>query len=70
MVVNHINIFIFFYSWKDVLPLLLEKLEEEKTISYRGSDVSGPDYKKAIISSICDIDWDVSILTSIAKMFV
>ncbi|XP_011502172.1 PREDICTED: Fanconi anemia group I protein homolog [Ceratosolen solmsi marchali] len=59
-----------FMSWKDLLPLLLEKIEEEKFINYRGSDVSGQEYKIIIIRSICDIDWDIKILSSIAKMFV
>ncbi|XP_058794927.1 Fanconi anemia group I protein homolog [Phymastichus coffea] len=57
-------------SWKDVLPVLLEKLEDEKSINYRGTDVSGQDYKITILRSICDIDWDTKILTSLAKMFV
>ncbi|XP_001605378.1 Fanconi anemia group I protein [Nasonia vitripennis] len=59
-----------FMSWKDVLPLLLERLEEENNINHRGSDVTGKDYKIIIIRSICDIDWEPSILTSLAKMFV
>ncbi|KAJ8664238.1 hypothetical protein QAD02_005900 [Eretmocerus hayati] len=58
-----------FMSWKDIIPLLLERLEEEKSVSYRGSDVSGPEYKLSIIRSICDIDWDPNVLTALAKMF-
>jgi hypothetical protein len=53
-----------------VLPLLLEKIEEEKFINYRGNNVSGQEYKIIIIRSICDIDWDIKIISSIAKMFV
>lgn len=65
----HVNTFVIF-SWKDVLPLLLERLEEEKNINYRGSDVTGKEYKINTIRNICEIDWKPSISTCLAKMFM
>ncbi|KAL7305316.1 hypothetical protein TKK_0002446 [Trichogramma kaykai] len=59
-----------FMSWKDIIPLVLEKLEEEKTINHRGTDVTGKEYKNIIIRSLCDIDWNPKTLSSLAKMFV
>ena len=57
------------FSWKDVLPLLLETLKEEKYINYKGSEVSGAEYKSLIVISICSTEWDPKISTSLAKMF-
>ncbi|KAH0548377.1 Fanconi anemia group I protein [Cotesia glomerata] len=58
-----------FYSWKDILPILLQVLEEEKYINYKGSEVSGTQYKSLIVKSICNQDWEPTILTPLTKMF-
>ncbi|XP_012279084.1 Fanconi anemia group I protein [Orussus abietinus] len=58
-----------FTSWKDLLPRLLEILEDEKHINYKGSEISGMDYKSRIIEAIISTDWEPIILTSLAKMF-
>ncbi|XP_014217237.1 Fanconi anemia group I protein homolog [Copidosoma floridanum] len=59
-----------FMSWKDVIPLLLERLEEEKSMDHRGTNVTGKEYKAIIIRIIYELDWDIKILTPLAKMFV
>ncbi|XP_033210804.1 Fanconi anemia group I protein isoform X2 [Belonocnema kinseyi] len=56
-------------SWKDILPLLLETMKEDKFIGYKGSEVSGTEYKSLIVKSIIDSNWDPKISTSLAKMF-
>ncbi|XP_066601799.1 Fanconi anemia group I protein homolog isoform X2 [Prorops nasuta] len=56
-------------SWKEMLPILLEVIEEEKYVSYLGDEISGSQYKSAIVNSICNIQWDLDILSSLAKMF-
>lgn len=58
-----------FFCWKDVLPLILQILEEEKYISYKGNEVSGAEYKSLIIKAICSQSWELGILTSLAQMF-
>ncbi|KAI4477388.1 hypothetical protein M0804_012774 [Polistes exclamans] len=58
-----------FHSWKDLLPVLLEILEQEKYIDYMGSEVSGNEYKSLIVKSICNSNWDPKIAPCLAKMF-
>ncbi|XP_008558987.1 Fanconi anemia group I protein [Microplitis demolitor] len=58
-----------FYSWKDILPLLLQVLEDEKYINYKGSELTGTQYKSQIVRSICNQPWDPTILTPLTKMF-
>lgn len=57
------------FSWRDMLPVILMILEQEKYINHRGTEVSGPEYKSLIIKSICSQPWDNSILTALATMF-
>ncbi|XP_076166538.1 Fanconi anemia complementation group I isoform X2 [Ptiloglossa arizonensis] len=56
-------------SWKDLLPVLLEALENEKYITHIDAEVSGSEYKSSIIKTICDYHWNVDLLPSLAKMF-
>ncbi|XP_046836209.1 Fanconi anemia group I protein homolog isoform X2 [Vespa crabro] len=58
-----------FYSWKDLLPVLLEILEQEKYIDYMNSEVTGSEYKTLIVKSICNSHWEPSIVPCLAKMF-
>nr|XP_034193738.1 Fanconi anemia group I protein isoform X2 [Osmia lignaria] len=57
------------HSWKDLLPVLLEMLENEKYIIHMGAEVSGDEYKSLIVKAICNYRWNVNILASLAKMF-
>ncbi|XP_032678232.1 Fanconi anemia group I protein isoform X3 [Odontomachus brunneus] len=56
-------------SWKDLLPVLLEVLEEEKYINYMNGEVSGSKYKSLIINNICNSEWNTEIMPSLAMMF-
>ncbi|CAL1679736.1 unnamed protein product [Lasius platythorax] len=58
-----------FRSWKDLLPVLLEVLEEEKYINYMNGEVSGSKYKSIIVNNICNSAWNTEIMPSLAKMF-
>ncbi|XP_011647262.1 Fanconi anemia group I protein [Pogonomyrmex barbatus] len=58
-----------FRSWKDLLPVLLEILEEEKYINHMNSEVSGSKYKSIIINNICNSKWETEIMPSLAGMF-
>ncbi|XP_072767209.1 Fanconi anemia group I protein [Anoplolepis gracilipes] len=58
-----------FRSWKDLLPVLLEVLEEEKYINYMNGEVSGSKYKSLIINNICNSSWNTEIMPSLTKMF-
>ena len=42
-----VKIFITF-SWKEVIPTFLEKLEDERSIKHGGSDVTGVQKKKTL----------------------
>lgn len=57
------------FSWKDLLPTLLEVLEEEKYINHMSGEVSGSKYKSLIVNNICNSEWDTKIMPSLAKMF-
>ncbi|XP_012153284.2 Fanconi anemia complementation group I isoform X2 [Megachile rotundata] len=57
------------HSWKDLLPVLLEMLENEKYLVHADTEVSGDEYKSLIIKAICDYRWNVNLLPSLAKMF-
>ncbi|XP_054003453.1 Fanconi anemia group I protein isoform X2 [Hylaeus anthracinus] len=56
-------------SWKDLLPVLLEALENEKYITHEDAEVSGAEYKSLTIKRICDYRWNTDLLPSLAKMF-
>ncbi|KYQ49928.1 Fanconi anemia group I protein [Trachymyrmex zeteki] len=58
-----------FRSWKDLLPVLLEVLEEEKYITYMNGEVTGSKYKSIIINNLCNSEWDTQIMPSLARMF-
>ncbi|XP_011882378.1 PREDICTED: Fanconi anemia group I protein isoform X2 [Vollenhovia emeryi] len=58
-----------FRSWKELLPVLLEVLEEERYISYMNGEVSGSKYKSLIVNNICNSKWDTQIMPSLARMF-
>lgn len=58
-----------FRSWKDLLPVLLEVLEEEKYINYMNGEVSGSKYKSIIVNNICNSAWNTEIMPSLTKMF-
>lgn len=57
------------YSWKELLPVLLEVLEEESYINHMNGEVSGFKYKSIIINNICNSEWDTQIMPSLARMF-
>lgn len=57
------------FSWKDLLPVLLEVLEEEKYINHMNGEVSGSKYKSIIVNNICNSEWDTQIMPSLARMF-
>ncbi|XP_076759564.1 Fanconi anemia complementation group I [Xylocopa sonorina] len=57
------------HSWKDLLPVLLETLENEKYIIYEDAEVSGIEYKSLIVKAICSSEWNVNLLPSLTKMF-
>ncbi|XP_071633870.1 Fanconi anemia group I protein isoform X1 [Temnothorax longispinosus] len=58
-----------FRNWKELLPVLLEVLEEEKYISHMNGEVSGTKYKSIIVNNICNSEWDTQIMPSLARMF-
>ncbi|XP_018371290.1 PREDICTED: Fanconi anemia group I protein [Trachymyrmex cornetzi] len=58
-----------FRSWKDLLPVLLEVLEEEKYITYMNGEVTGSKYKSIIVNNLCNSEWDTQIMPSLARMF-
>ncbi|XP_014472318.1 PREDICTED: Fanconi anemia group I protein isoform X5 [Dinoponera quadriceps] len=58
-----------FTSWKDLLPVLLEVLEDEKCINYMNGEISGSKYKSLIINNICNSKWNTEIMPSLAMMF-
>ncbi|XP_063989742.1 Fanconi anemia group I protein homolog [Diachasmimorpha longicaudata] len=58
-----------FFCWREILPITLQILEDEKYINYKGNEVTGSEYKSLIIQSICNQPWDLGTVTSLAKMF-
>uniref|UniRef100_A0A0C9QHI6 Fanci_0 protein n=1 Tax=Fopius arisanus TaxID=64838 RepID=A0A0C9QHI6_9HYME len=58
-----------YFCWREILPISLQILEDEKYMNYKGNEVTGPEYKSLIIQSICNQHWDLGTLTSLAKMF-
>ncbi|XP_076241855.1 Fanconi anemia complementation group I [Calliopsis andreniformis] len=56
-------------SWKDLLPVLFEALENEKYITRIDTEVSGAEYKSLTVKEICSYHWNADLLPSLAKMF-
>lgn len=52
-----------------MLPVLLEVLEEKKCINYMNGEVSGAKYKSLIVNNICNSEWNIEIMPSLARMF-
>nr|XP_031847431.1 Fanconi anemia group I protein homolog [Nomia melanderi] len=55
--------------WKDLLPVLLEALENEKCIVRMDTQISGNEYKSLIVKTICNYQWNTNHLPLFAKMF-
>lgn len=60
----------FIYSWKDLLPELLNVLVEREVVEHNGVEISGVDYKTQFIDSLCLMEWSANILTLLVSMFV
>lgn len=58
-----------FMSWKDILPQLLEVLENRKNLNNNGTEASGKEYKESILKSLYSGQWDTAVLPSLATMF-
>ncbi|XP_033322360.2 Fanconi anemia complementation group I isoform X5 [Megalopta genalis] len=55
--------------WKDLLPALLEALENEKRVVHMDTEVTGNEYKSLIVKAICNYRWNINHLPLLAKMF-
>ncbi|XP_046613959.1 Fanconi anemia group I protein [Neodiprion virginianus] len=58
-----------FMSWKDILPQVLEVLEDRKIVVNNGSEMSGKEYRETIIKSLYSGQWDTAVLPSVTTMF-
>ena len=52
-----------------MLPILLENLRNKGPFKYDGSDMSINVLKIRIIRDVCEMEFDPSLLISVAKMF-
>lgn len=58
------------FSWKDLLPEILNVLIERELVENNGLEMSGLDYKKQVIESLCLMEWSANILTVMVSMFM
>lgn len=59
-----------FFSWKDLLPGVLNVLLEREIVENNGVEMSGMDYKTQVIESLCLMEWPASVLTLMISMFM
>lgn len=57
------------FSWKELLPELLNVLASRDKVEYNETEINGTEYKKQIINTICSIKWPPNLLISLAAMF-
>ncbi|XP_012250897.2 Fanconi anemia group I protein [Athalia rosae] len=58
-----------FMSWKDILPQLLEVLEDRNVVNNNGNEISGKDYKELVLKALYSGQWDSAVLPSLTTMF-
>ncbi|CAH0394573.1 unnamed protein product [Bemisia tabaci] len=56
-------------SWRELLPKILNVLNEKRIVVYDGIEMSGAEYKGQIINTICTSRLDHSIITPLTSMF-
>ncbi|BES94635.1 Fanconi anemia, complementation group I [Nesidiocoris tenuis] len=56
-------------GWHELLPKLLNVLVEKDELDHYGTETSGEEYKKQVVSAINQAKWNPEILTPIATMF-
>lgn len=55
--------------WKDLLPQLISVIFNKQTLNVGDIEMSGVEYRSAIVKNITMFNWRQSILTPIAAMF-
>lgn len=56
-------------GWHELLPKILTVLARKDEIDHYGTETSGEDYKKQVVSAVHQAKWHSDILTPLAAMF-
>lgn len=56
-------------SWKDLLPKILSVLVTNDSVNHSGVDMTGSEYKSEVIKTLLMVQWQPSVVTSLASMF-
>ncbi|GLH11801.1 Uncharacterized protein GBIM_16546 [Gryllus bimaculatus] len=58
-----------YMAWKVLLPNLLNLLSDLSKVELSGTEMSGCEYRRQIINTLCNTTWNPNIITSVAGMF-
>lgn len=59
-----------YFSWKELLPELLNVIIEKEFVEYNDIEMRGVDYKTELINSLCMFEWSSNIVILLAVMFM
>lgn len=55
--------------WKELLPVLVNILEENVCVEFNGEELTGKEFKNHLIKTLIMMDWSANIVTSLTIMF-
>ncbi|RZC32682.1 FANCI HD2 domain containing protein [Asbolus verrucosus] len=58
------------YTWKELMPELLNVIIEKECVEHNNQQMTGLDYKHQLINTMCMLQWSPSIVTPLAAMFI
>ncbi|KRT83344.1 hypothetical protein AMK59_4329 [Oryctes borbonicus] len=58
------------FSWKELLPEVLNVLTEKQCVEFNLNEMSGLEFKTQYISSLCMLDWSANIVIPLTIMFM
>lgn len=58
------------FSWKEILPEILNVLVEVELLEHNDSEMTGLEYKTQLVNSLCMLVWSPDIVTSLTSMFM
>lgn len=59
-----------YFSWKELLPELLNIIIERDLFEFEGEEHIGPEFKSNFINTLCQLVWSPSVVTTLTYMFM
>ncbi|KAK9874973.1 hypothetical protein WA026_005789 [Henosepilachna vigintioctopunctata] len=58
------------FSWKELFPEVISILSDQEVVDVDGTEMSGTEYKKQLLNTLCMMQWSPGRAVTIASMFL